>query len=207
MKFSIIIPAYNAYGHILRALNSIVEQSFDDHELIVVADACEDDTAKLAECYGAKVIETDYHNVGLARNAGLEAASGEYILFMDDDDWFLHEFVLEQLVAELGNYDIVCFGFLMRGVGYCPPVRIIERYKYYWPAPWTKCYKRTAIGGTRFADTFPEDVPFTNKMLNKGLRIHEFNMPLYYYNYMRPGSVTAEKVAKGIEPDLRRIKC
>lgn len=104
MKFSIIIPAYNSAGYIRKALDSIQIQSFTDYELIVVCDSCTDDTRAIAEEYGAKVEEVDCHCDGGTRNRGLDIAQGEWILFMDDDDWWLHEYVLEQLAVLLDKY-------------------------------------------------------------------------------------------------------
>lgn len=202
MKYSIIIPAYNAEQHLNRTLESIRAQSFTDYELIVVCDSCMDNTEDVAKQYGAITVKVDYHNTGMTRNKGIELASGEYILFMDDDDWFLHEFVLEELAKRLAGCDVVIFGFIWKGVGYAPPVR---ENREVFPAVWCKAWKREAIGNTRFPDTFPEDVPFTTEILNKpGIKVGVFDTPLYYYNYMREGSVTQIKTDKGELMDYRR---
>ena len=89
--FSVIVPAHNSAEFIRRGLESIVNQDFDDYELTVVCDACTDDTAEVAAEYmgfGDSIIMTDYGRAGLARNEGLDTAIGDWILFMDDDDWF-----------------------------------------------------------------------------------------------------------------------
>lgn len=202
MKYSIIIPAYNAEQHIRQTLESIRAQSFTDYELIVICDSCTDNTEDVAKQYGAITANVDYHNTGMSRNKGIELASGEFILFMDDDDWFLHEFVLEELTKRLGGFDVVIFGFIWKGVGYAPPVRANMEV---FPAVWCKAWKREAIGNTRFPDTFPEDVPFTNEMLHKpGIKAGVFDTPLYYYNYMRNGSITQIKTDSGELMDYRR---
>lgn len=202
MKYSIIIPAYNAEKHIYRALQSIKSQSFTDYELIVVCDSCVDKTEDIAREYGAIIANVDYHNIGRTRNKGIEIASGEYILFLDDDDWYLHEFVLEELTKRLGDFDVILFGFIWKGVGYAPPIRSDGRV---FPAVWCKAWKREAIGFTRFPDTFPEDVPFTSEILNcPKIKIGSFDTPLYYYNYMRQGSVTQIKTDNGELIDFRR---
>ena len=110
MKFSIIIPAHNSAGYIQNALDSVAEQTFEDYELIVVCDSCTDNTEEIAKEYGARTVTVDYHCDGLTRNKGIEMAQGEWVLFIDDDDWWLHEFVLDQLNSRISNdIDILCF--------------------------------------------------------------------------------------------------
>lgn len=200
MRFSIIIPAYNAAGHIRKALDSIKSQSFTDYELIVICDSCMDDTEAIAKEYGAITETVHYHADGLTRNRGLELATGEYVLFMDDDDWWLHEFVLEQLDNEISNHpiaDIICFAFIFKGAGYARPVRKIG---FHWPAAWCKCYKRRKIGDARFSAITDgsADMQFFNDMFNKGLVVYDWDMPLYYYNYKRPGSISEHNTYKVI---------
>lgn len=183
-------------------MESIRAQSFTDYELIVICDSCVDNTEDVAKQYGAITAKVEYHNTGMSRNKGIELSSGEYILFMDDDDWFLHEFVLEELTKRLGGYDVVLFGFIWKGVGYAPPIRTDGSIL---PAVWCKAWKREAIGFTRFPDTFPEDVPFTSEILNHPqIKVGAFDAPLYYYNYMRQGSVTQIKTDNGELIDFRR---
>ena len=198
MKFSIIMPAHNAAGFIRKALESVKAQTFKDYELIVICDACTDSTAKIASEYGAKIAEVDFANCGPARSLGLDMAQGEWILFMDSDDWWIHEFVLDQLNKELGDEDLLCFGFIWKGRGYASPNR---EGGYYWPAVWNKCWRSSAIGETRFPEEYPDDLLFHNAMMNKLLKIRTWEMPLYYYNYWREGSVSCQK-----EPDLRKVE-
>lgn len=199
MKFSIIIPAHNSAGYIQNALDSVAEQTFTDYELIVVCDSCTDNTEEIAKEYGARTVAVDYHCDGLTRNKGIEMAQGEWVLFIDDDDWWLHEFVLDQLNSRISNdIDILCFSFIFRGVKYADP---LGNGGYYWPACWNKCYRRTAIGNSRFSDIRDgtADVQFFSQMFNKGLRIGIWNMPMYYYNYYREGSISEQT-----GPDWRR---
>lgn len=185
MKFSIIIPAYNAAGHIRKALESVKCQSFTDYELIVVCDSCTDETADIAASYGARVINVNYHRDGLTRNAGIDAAVGDWVLFMDDDDWWLHEYVLQQLADMVGRHgeDVLRFSFIFRGQGYAKCGD--------WIAVWNKAWRREIIGGTRFSDVkWWSDVDFNRLMMDKRPKIHDWDMPMYYYNYMRKGSIS-----------------
>lgn len=196
LKFSIIVPAHNAAGYIWKGLESVRSQTYKDYEFIVVCDACEDDTAEIARQFADKVLEVSFCNPGLTRNAGLDAATGEWILFMDDDDWWLHEYVLDQITEQVeDDIDLLCFGFIWKGRGYTSPDR---PGGIYWPAVWNKCWRQTAIGDTRFPSTYPDDLLFHNEMMTKFLRIRSWEMPLYYYNYWREGSISCQK-----EPDLR----
>ena len=193
-RFSIIIPAYNAAEHIHKALDSVKAQSFTDYELIVVCDSCADNTEEIAKSYGAKTYPVDYHNDGLTRNEGIDRASGEWVLFMDDDDWLLHEYVLEQLDEKLRslceNVDILCFSFIFKGWKYAKPA---GNNGSHWIAVWNKCWRRAAIGDTRFPYIHAcSDIYFHQAMFQKGLRVVNWDMPMYYYNYLRPGSISWE---------------
>lgn len=166
MRFSIIIPAHNAEGHIQNALDSIKEQSFTDYELIVICDSCTDNTAQIAREYGAIVEEVDFHNDGLSRSRGLDIAQGQWVMFMDDDDWWLHEFVLDQLHHKLfPHIDVLCFSFILSGVKYAKPLGNGGRL---WPAVWNKVWRRDFIGDTRFPNVYAiSDSYFHSEMMDK----------------------------------------
>lgn len=189
------MPAHNASEYIRKGLDSVRNQTFEDYELIVVCDDCEDDTADIAREYTDKVIAVSFRNPGPTRSAGLDAATGEWILFMDDDDWWLHEYAFEQIDRHVSDCDLFCFGFIWKGRGYTSPNR---SGGYYWPAVWNKCWKRSIIGSTRFPEAYPDDLLFHNEMMTKLMRIKTWEMPLYYYNYWREGSISCQR-----EPDLR----
>lgn len=200
MKFSVIIPAHNEQAVISRALSSIEAQSFKDYEVIVVCDACTDNTKEIAELYGAKVIEIDAHSSGAARNAGLDNANGEWILFCDADDWYLHEYVFEMLADKVGreNEDGLLFSLIWKNMGY-GPIRSPKGTIY--PHVANKCWRRSSIGDTRFPtakDVVGEDGVFFDRMMAKNIKLIEWDMPLYYYNWLRPGS---KSVAQGRNPE------
>ena len=192
MRFSIIIPAYNSSEYIEKALQSIKQQVFTDYELLVICDSCMDNTRIIAEKYGAKTLDVNYHNDGLTRSKGLDIAQGEYVLFMDDDDWWLHEYVLTQLdekLTECNNPDILCFSFIFKHWKYASP---LGNGGGYWFAVWNKCWKRSFIGNTRFPNIYSEsDMHFHINMFNKSPKVVTWDMPMYYYNYLRPGSISA----------------
>ena len=187
--FSVIVPAHNAERHIEVGLHSIRQQEFTDYELIVVCDSCTDRTANLAKWYDAeKILIRDYHHDGLARNAGIDAATGEWLLFMDDDDWFLHEYVFQQIYGMAGRHgeNILAYSFIWKNMGYkaqTPDDMCV--------AVWNKCWKRDFVGDTRFTDReWACDSEFHRKMFRKGPTVYYWDMPMYYYNFLRPGSQT-----------------
>lgn len=205
-KFSIIIPAHNSGKYIHKALESIAIQTFKDYEVIVVCDSCTDNTPEVVYNYGAVPVFVEYGADGLTRNKGMELAHGDYILFMDDDDWWLHEYVLDQLSQKLNEHpdiDILCFSFIFKGVGYALPAGLLYQSDFsirsdlpHWIAPWCKCYKRSSIGDSRFSDVTDgsADVEFYLSMFyRKQLNIYNWDMPMYYYNYMRKGSQTERR--------------
>lgn len=191
-KFSIIIPAHNSAKYIHKALDSVKCQTFTDYEVIIVCDACVDDTATIVHNYGFTPYIVNYQADGLARNYGLQLAKGEWVLFMDDDDWWLHEFVLQQIsdkLDECPGVDILCFSFIFKGIGYAKPNGLRGKH---WIAVWNKCWKRSAIKNSTFSAVTDgsADVQFHWLMMNKGLNIVDWDMPMYYYNYMREGSLS-----------------
>lgn len=91
MKLSVIIPVYNAQDTIKKCVDSVVGGSQNEYEIILVDDGSTDQSLKICQEYltleNVSVISKDNGGVSSARNAGLEVASGDYILFLDSDDW------------------------------------------------------------------------------------------------------------------------
>ena len=191
--FSVIVPAHNCAGFMRRGMDSISEQDFRDYELIIVCDSCTDNTAEIAAEYGDAIILTDHGRAGMARNAGLDAATGEWILFMDDDDWFLTG-AFEAIAQELEKQkeiDVLAFCFEWKGQGIA-----IQRQGRVYPAVWNKAWRREFIGSERFPDWIhTDDLGFAWKMHPRA-RFGFLSVPLYHYEFMRPGSVS-DRIRKG----------
>ena len=189
MRFSIIIPAHNAEKRIGKLLQSIREQTFTDYEIIVVCDACEDKTVQIVRGDKTLVYEVSYRNSADTRNKGLDEAQGEYVLFSDDDDYWIHPYALEQIDTELKNLkdpsDMIQCAFVFGEKGVVPVNGRI------WPNVWSKVFKRSAIGSTRFEPKSfqAEDLNFVNTMLRKGVTVGYSAMLWYYYVYPREGSI------------------
>ncbi len=115
-KISVIVPVYNAEAYLDRCMKSIYDQTFSDYEIILVNDGSTDNSLEMCRAYAAKdervtVIDKENGGAGSARNAGIAAASGEYLAFPDVDDWFEPE-MYEELyaLAKQQDYDIVFSG-------------------------------------------------------------------------------------------------
>ena len=191
--FSVIVPAHNAACRIRKGLCSIKRQTFTNYELIVVCDDCQDDTAIIAREYTNKVFEVSWHNCGKTRNKGLDEATGGWILFMDDDDWFQNDDVFRtiyyniQIELQKGDFDVLAFGFTFGMNGYS------RQYPgHLYIAIWNKAWKRSFISNTRFPDVpHSDDVGFAEQ-LHPRARFRYIDDNLYFYDYLRPGSITAK---------------
>ena len=200
MKYSVIIPAHNSAGFITKCLESVRMQSVTDYELIVVCDKCTDNTAEVVKPYADVILFTDFGNDGPPRQAGVDVAQGDWILFLDDDDYWMHEYVLDLIDKSLtDDIDVLCFGFIFKSQGYATPIRKQNGRNIFWPSVWNKCYRRSFIADTPFHDvpvqgTQAPDIEWTSRLLQKQFDYSILDQPLYYYNYMRKGSQTDTKV-------------
>lgn len=111
---SVIIPVYNTEPYLRRCIDSIISQTFTDFELLLVDDGSRDQSGAICDEYAGrderiKVIHKPNTGVSDTRNRALDLASGEYIIFMDADDYWLSDTVLDQLyeVARTSHLDIV----------------------------------------------------------------------------------------------------
>jgi glycosyltransferase involved in cell wall biosynthesis len=98
-KLSVIIPTYNREGFIGKAIDSVLNQSFEDYEIVVIDDGSTDDTRKVLEEYKTQIKYVYQSNSGVssARNAGILHASGEWIAFLDSDDEWTRGYLSAQM--------------------------------------------------------------------------------------------------------------
>lgn len=113
-KVSVIIPVYNAQEYISKCLDSVINQTLTDIEIICVNDGSKDDSEKIIKEYmikdnRIKLISQENQGVSQARNNALKIASGEYISFVDADDW-LEPFALQHAFCAIGESDVLIFG-------------------------------------------------------------------------------------------------
>lgn len=211
---SIIVPVYKTEAYLEKCIESIRNQSYTDYELILVNDGSPDRCPQICDDYAArdrriKVIHKENGGVSSARNVGIDLAQGEYIWFIDSDD-YIEENALEQLKSDIEkkNADMVVFN--TKGVNVLSIDSFDEFLEdYYFTyiigfAPWNKLYKTSVIKGNNLKfdveESIGEDLLFNisyYKALYGDVSKKRF---LYiskdYYNYVdRSGSAmnTASK--------------
>lgn len=113
MLFSIIIPVYNVEQYLGECLESVFNQSYQDWEAVCVNDGSTDGSAAILETYSAKdnrlrIVTQPNGGLSAARNTGMKEAKGDYLLFLDSDDW-LESDALETLARNLDGEDMLCF--------------------------------------------------------------------------------------------------
>lgn len=116
-KVSVVLPVYNVEKYLERCINSIVEQTYTDIEIILVDDGSPDNSPEICDQYAqrdsrVKVLHKPNGGLSDARNAGLEIALGEFIMFIDSDD-YVEPHMIESLINIIRNEesDVVIFGF------------------------------------------------------------------------------------------------
>lgn len=132
-KVSVVIPAYNAQEFLRQTIDSVLHQTFQDFEIIVVDDGSQDETAQIAKSFGSSVCCLQIQNGGVsrARNFGMENAVGKYIAFLDADDLW-ESTKLEKQVSLLDENPAIglCFTGIERVDRNLTPLNKIEAHSY-----------------------------------------------------------------------------
>ena len=193
-KFSVIIPCYHSEEFIGKAIKSVQVQSFADYELLVMCEADDLETIEAVEECGVVPYVEAYGSSGAARNAGIEKAAGEYILFLDSDDWYLHS----ECFAMLNQFlrfpaDILSFAFIFGTYGY---TSTLGNNGHLYPNVWSRVWRKSFIDKytLRFPDVSrDEDIVFVQDALGKNPQHRMTDIPFVYYTYPREGSRMSEK--------------
>ena len=211
VKISVIVPVYNVEKYIGKCLDSLVNQTLKDIEVIVVNDGSPDDSQKIIDKYAAKYKNVKSYikkNGGIsdARNYGLKYAKGEYIAFVDSDD-YVDNTMMEKLYNKAieGSYDVVECNLhmvderdrLIKDVYHTLSKNInsLDGKKEYmldmYTSVWNKIYKKSLFDyGIRFKKgVWFEDVEFLYKLIPFVKTIGFVNENLYYY-VQHDGSIT-----------------
>lgn len=197
---SIIVPIYNAQNCIEKCIDSIINQTKKELEIILINDGSTDDTDKIIKKYNDKRIKYFINNncgIGSTRNFGIEKATSKYILFIDSDD-YLELDACEKLYKkiEADKSDIVVYNFNKIEKDIVEKVTIqpfLKTKLMNTPhilldinmSPWNKLYKRELIikNKIRFVENLKyEDAPFVAEALYKAENISYLNE--YLYNYI-----------------------
>lgn len=115
-EISIVIPVYNAEKYISRCLNSIIGQTYQDFEIILINDGSKDKSLEILKEYSnkyenIKIFSQENSGPSKARNLGIEKANGKYLIFIDIDDWIEINFIKKIYNEVVKGYDLVTIGY------------------------------------------------------------------------------------------------
>lgn len=223
---SVIIPIYRVESYLKQCLDSLCKQSLTDIEIILVDDASPDKCGNICDKYATddshfKVIH-HLENKGLsaARNSGIRKASGEYLMFVDGDDWVHPDFC--KVAYEYANEhqaDIIMFNykkiatpdnsehdtpnvFMSFQEGYQSPHEAMDMIlKDGGNAAWNKIYRKHLFNNISYPEGFLyEDTGTTYKLVHKASRFFFLDQVLYYQR-IRPGSITNTPISRKVLND------
>lgn len=196
-KISVVVPIYNVEKHLRKCLDSILLQTFPDFEVILVNDCSSDNSAVICEEYAQKdkriklIHNKQNKGSSLSRKTGFENSSGEYIYFVDSDDWVEHT-ILENLyhVASNENADLVCCDFFKDYTDkYEHVIHIIDTNNRInnlglkgYAAMWVYLFRRDLCEKIEFPlYSMAEDRVITQQALFYSSKICKLPYPLYHY--------------------------
>lgn len=209
---SIIVPVYNVEKYVRRCIDSILTQSYKNFELILIDDGSTDMSGKICDTYlqqdeRIKVIHQKNGGLSAARNAGIEVATGDYVTFIDSDDYIAQEYLLVLLngIKKFKADISMCLGMkffdgetvkceewndnISEVFNSCDALENVLYHKKLNLYAWGKLYKSSLFEGIRFPENkLFEDVYTTYKLMDKADCIL-FNPTRLYYYYQRTGSI------------------
>lgn len=217
-KLSVIIPVYNTEKYISKCLDSILDQTFSDFEIIIINDASTDDSQKIIDSYKKRdqriisIVNSNNIGPGQTRNLGLKSATGKYITFVDSDDWIEKEMYKEMVnLIERSGADIVeCNACVPNDNNRIYIKNLISNFnetesvlsKYITHLyknelgimVWNKIYKTEIIkkNHIKFIEDkkiFDEDLLFNIEIIRYSNLLITINKPFYNY-FTRIGSIT-----------------
>ncbi len=219
-KISVLVPVYNSEKYLTRCIESILNQTYKNIELIIVNDGSNDKSYEIIEEYKKrdnriKALHTENKGVSYARNLGLDSASGDFLAFVDSDD-YIDEDYLETLYKYLKNENAdisMCnckfieenlnksytktFG--INNILVMNNEEAVENlfyYNYMRHSPWGKLYKKDIFEGCRYKiNRQYEDLELTYKLFLKAKKL--VYIPECKYNYLlRKGSIIHSDIKK-----------
>mgnify|MGYP000424671490 FL=1 len=210
---SIIIPIYNSEKYIKRCVSSVIDQSYDKLEILLVDDGSTDNSLNICEAFAAKdnrikVISQNNGGVSKARNTGLRLVKGEYVMFLDSDDYMLPDMCKTMLdVLHSKQADCVICGIQEPEDGlWCPQRNIdystLEDFKRDFiyqlntellSPCWNKIFKKQLITNLFNEEiSFGEDLIFDLEYLNNCSRLSFITTPLVYHEKQVAGSLVTK---------------
>ena len=226
---SVIIPVYNVEKYLERCISSIINQTYKNLEIILVDDGSTDNSGRICDTYAnvddrIRVFHKKNGGLGSARNYGFDKSNGDYILFLDSDD-YIEKNTIDKMIS-IGKYDIVCCGFdrvdeetkkiYSKEMINLPFDEIIINKEnimetaFLSPSGWGKLYKRNIIENIKFSNNKKsiEDILFYLELMPNVKSIGFVKEVLWHYMVRKNSlimSLTIEK-ADLFEQELLKIK-
>lgn len=208
-KVSIVVPVYNMEKYLEKCMDSLVNQTLEDIEIIVVNDGSTDNSIKILKKYKKKypdkliIIDQENQGISVARNNGIDISTGKYIGFVDSDDYVKYD-MFENLYnkIEKSKADIVVCNYqkyFMKSEDYIniDMVKNINKNNIFeepailnniYFAPWNKLYKQSLFDGIRFPiQKKYEDINAILKVFSKAKKIDKISDYLYIYRINENG--------------------
>ena len=208
-KFSIIIPVYNVEDYIKKCLDSVFNQTYKDFEVIVVNDGTKDNSMDIVKNYDVKIINQENSGLSEARNTGVKNAKGEYLVFLDSDD-FIEKDLLKEINKSLKNkpdvvrYQIQDFKnnevtekYEEEPFDNLDGIKAFEKIcKYHYiENAWAYAINREYYNKEKFSfkkNTYHEDFGLTPLIIIKAKKVNSINYVGYNY-VQREGSIMNNK--------------
>lgn len=225
MKFSVIVPVYNVKNYLRQCLQSVLLQNFKDYELILVDDGSTDGSGALCDEYAKQysqvnVVHQQNGGLSAARNSGVRVSRGEYILFLDSDDWWLSSSSLERIARCANDSDLVMFDVQEVTPNSKKDLLLTANLRSAYPSGisflsealkinphyrWYACmyaYKRSFWVENNFS--YPEgyryeDIGTTYKVLLAAKRVAVLSQTIYAYRREREGSITSNLSSQAVQ--------
>lgn len=213
-KFSIIIPNYNNGKYLEKCLNSVLNQTYKNYEIIFVDDMSEDNSLEIANkmLKGHKVLKVPYKKYnGGTRNIGIMEATGDYIMCIDSDDWLINDKVLEDLNNFIEDEDIIRTGYsLYNGEIIFTDIPKHETMMDLFVEPtcavWTKVIKSEILKNTLFSEgTLMEDKVHHYRIVDHSNSFADFPQVTHVWNRTNTHSVSTKRNYKWDNSIYRHI--
>lgn len=210
IKYSFIVPVYNTEKYLKKCLDSLVNQTYKDFEIIVVNDGSTDKSSSIISKYQKKykniiVIDKENEGLSMARNRGVQKSSGKYIIFVDSDDYVSNK-LLEEVDKKIDDSDILRFQIATEDEEYTKineyheegfesmcgydAFRYLSSYHFVEPA-WCYVIRKNYYIENKFSfkkDVYHEDFGLIPYVIYKARKVKSIDFIGYYY-IQRNGSI------------------
>lgn len=227
-QLSIIIPVYNLENYIERCLESIVSQVHDQVEIVIVNDGSIDQSENVCKRFCEQYSYVQYYfqenqGVSVARNTGIQKATGKYVMFVDGDDWILPgtiNRILEKITKS--DFDMIIGGYVkskkklsrlknnsdklieeIECAVYPTNAQLVFKKNIYIPSLWGNIFKRNIFVNNKIelipGIKYTEDLDCCLKLFLASHKFGVLSFPFYVYRVTREGSATSTISSKRME--------